>query len=626
MRSRRHGHFHAAHGLDGFESWSVQRGIAALALWPPNADRILAITAVGHALRPGTPRDAQRPALGAADLRAWLASTASADARSLVPDGFYDAPPLVQSAVAGSRFALLGGLLKDADLMLRIWTDALAATLTAREDDGLRAALRTLLAACAVSDLVIARSGIVGDTSWPDHELAGEIGVPEDEVFERLCAALVLTSRDLGGLGLRAEDIDPLVGRPSAAPTERWRFPLVRDDADGSVLLLASPAELLSAALVRASQQVGSSTLAREFSGKLTERALASRPRARGRHGLGRGERHAHWRGSALRHRQGHRCRARRQSAHRGTQPPGGHPTRQRAARRAATAGRSEGGSRNRPRPRGPCRRRAALRVRHARPRSSVRPMGHPLREPALDRGRATTRSARSLAVAGGRAAEGVRRRRVRRPRRHDARGRGDDARACRRRSAARRLGVPSPSGAHGCWPPPGASPAGLAVGDREPFGRNIRSARLRARGRAPRRDRLGTRLRTVRVGPAVSSADGAGDGGGHARIHDGVLVGAPLVARLDAEAGRRRGGDERRGRVRRPARSHARGLHRSRRRATRCWSRVHACPEPGRQPRRSRAAARAGALVAAGRGGHAPGRRRVPGRAGDVHRVVPAT
>ena len=275
MRSRRHEHFHAAHGLDGFESWSAQRGIAALALWPPNADRILAITAVGHALRPGTPRDAQRPALGAADLRAWLASTASGDARSLVPDGFYDAPPLVQSAVAGSRFALLGGLLKDADLMLRIWTDALAATLTAREDDGLRAALRTLLAACAVSDLVIARSGVVGDTSWPDHELAGEIGVPEDEVFERLCAALVLTSRDLGGLGLRAEDIDPLVGRPSAAPTERWRFPLVRDDADGSVLLLASPAELLSAALVRASQQVGSSTLAREFSGKLTERALA---------------------------------------------------------------------------------------------------------------------------------------------------------------------------------------------------------------------------------------------------------------------------------------------------------------------------------------------------------------
>ncbi len=122
---------------------------------------------------------------------------------------------------------------------------------------------------------MIARSGVVGDTSWPDHELAGEIGVPEDEVFERLCAALVLTSRDLGGLGLRAEDIDPLVGRPSAAPTERWRFPLVRDDADGSVLLLASPAELLSAALVRASQQVGSSTLAREFSGKLTERALA---------------------------------------------------------------------------------------------------------------------------------------------------------------------------------------------------------------------------------------------------------------------------------------------------------------------------------------------------------------
>lgn len=232
----------------GFESLSAHEA-AVLALWPANADRVIALTALAQAA-PDRPRDL--PA--AARCRRWLAFPESEATRATVTDGVFDEPPLVQSAIRGNRYALVTGFLNDPDLHVRLWTDALS---EAQDDPASATALDLLLTACAVSDVVVEASGIADGGRWPDHGLGGTIGVPDDETFDRIADALLITPEQFGEPAARPKLLEPLIRRVGQSPGSMWRHPLIRRD-DGT-LLVASPADLLRAAIVAAADQVAES-------------------------------------------------------------------------------------------------------------------------------------------------------------------------------------------------------------------------------------------------------------------------------------------------------------------------------------------------------------------------------
>lgn len=235
------------HGLEGFESWSLLRGAAALALWPPNGDRVCALTALIQALP--LPSDAKGgKGMEAADWRTWLSSQDSQQFRDVVPDGYYDSPPAVEAKIFATRFGLLTGFLEAADLHLGLWVDALISGLEHEPDEYIHSAIRLLMAGAEISDMVIGRVAL-GSYNWPDHTLEGKLGVPSEDEYERLCSSLEFVITDFEESTVEERDLGLLLATGKTLGENRHLKPLV---GNGHRYLLASPADLHQATLTQA--------------------------------------------------------------------------------------------------------------------------------------------------------------------------------------------------------------------------------------------------------------------------------------------------------------------------------------------------------------------------------------
>jgi hypothetical protein len=222
-------------GLDDFDRTSLREGAAALALWPKNADRHFALQALVEALG-SEPETSGRVEIGAAEWAAWLAGEDGKALQEIQPDGFHDAPTAVEATVLGTRQGLLAGRLEFPALHYRLWMEALAGG----DDPHLLAARELLTAATSLCNRVVEIAQL-GSCKWPEHERPCPIGVPPEEEFERLRAAL------------RIEFDDPEVAR-IFEPLQRVRgaspwCPLSRESE--SMLLIADPWQLSLSALVR---------------------------------------------------------------------------------------------------------------------------------------------------------------------------------------------------------------------------------------------------------------------------------------------------------------------------------------------------------------------------------------
>jgi hypothetical protein len=223
------------------------QGAAALALWPPNADRHVALNALvdqlaaeGSIATGGAPIDVRR-------WRQWLASRSSKQLRRVQPHGIHDAPLSVQGVLLGSRRGLLAGNLESPDVHYRLWTEAISGLLEEGPDPALRTALDLLDNASRLSDRVVA-SAELGGYRWPDHRLGGELSLPDEAEYGRLCEAVTVPAQELevaGGLDRTVLTELILSGETPG----RWQ-PLA-SGVDGE-LLVANPWRLLLAALVRA--------------------------------------------------------------------------------------------------------------------------------------------------------------------------------------------------------------------------------------------------------------------------------------------------------------------------------------------------------------------------------------
>jgi hypothetical protein len=234
-------------GLEGFESWSLLRGAAGLSLWPPNADRVCAITALIQALPlPSAAADGKTVAV--ADWRAWLSGQDSRRLHEVVPDGYYDSVPAVEARVFATRMGLLTGFLESADLHLELWVDALITGLEEKPDEYVSSAVRLVMAGAEISNMVIWRAAL-SSGRWPDHSLEGKIGVPSEDEYERLCSSVEFTLDDFAQNTVEERDLTRLLATAQTPPEDRHLKPLV---SDGRRYLLASPADLHQATLTQA--------------------------------------------------------------------------------------------------------------------------------------------------------------------------------------------------------------------------------------------------------------------------------------------------------------------------------------------------------------------------------------
>jgi hypothetical protein len=246
-RRRPSGSESIAAGLDGFEPLSVIRGAAALALWPANSDRHVALNGLVDELstRPLAPARG-KPPIDAAHWRRWLAGRSSKRLRRTQPDGIHDEPLCVQAALLGRRCALLAGDLEFPGVHYRLWYGALDSLLAEAPDPALRGALDLLENVARLSDRVVSDAEL-GGYRWPDHSLERKLGVSNDAEYRRLCEALTIPAHELAGdLEVDRAVVDPLV---RSGRTREHSRPLVAGP-DGE-LLVADPWRLTLAALVR---------------------------------------------------------------------------------------------------------------------------------------------------------------------------------------------------------------------------------------------------------------------------------------------------------------------------------------------------------------------------------------
>jgi hypothetical protein len=256
--------------LREFERSSVLGGAAALALWPPNSDRRVALRGLVDSLAAGEATAAEaEPAIDAPGWRRWLESEDGKAIREIQPDGIHDAPLTIDTALLGQRRALLAGDLEFPDLHYRLWMEAVAAQLAAAPDPGLRSSLDLLEAVSRLSDRVI-RGGQIGGYRWPDHSPGRRLSVPDDAEFERLRGALTLSRAQLESeLELDPAVLDALL---RGARTEATWRPLAPTPDGG--LLVADPWRLTLAGLVRACASVAASPRLPALLERLTATAL----------------------------------------------------------------------------------------------------------------------------------------------------------------------------------------------------------------------------------------------------------------------------------------------------------------------------------------------------------------
>src|SRR6476469_8497591 len=106
-----------------FNHASRVQGAAALALWPPNADRHAALNALIDELAEADPDAFPAAQISAADWRSWLGGSASRALRSIQPDGVHDSPLAFEVPLCGQPRSLLGGDLEFPDLHYRLWLE-----------------------------------------------------------------------------------------------------------------------------------------------------------------------------------------------------------------------------------------------------------------------------------------------------------------------------------------------------------------------------------------------------------------------------------------------------------------------------------------------------------------------
>jgi hypothetical protein len=249
-------------GLDRYQFVSVLRGAAALTVWPPNADRVIALDQLSAALLHSGQHGGAQVRVG--DWRRWFASGGSRSLRDVVPDGICDSPSCVQACVLGHRYELLAGFLDAPDLMISIWTGALAQVISDTGDAIVGDALEVLLAAVAISHR-ISKAGDLGTYGWPDHDPARAIRVPTAREYARLIRALAFSPRDRRAFGRAADalllDDDPVAPWRPLLP---WR----------GGFIVARPARLLLSALVQASEAVSRSPVGQQVLATITASAL----------------------------------------------------------------------------------------------------------------------------------------------------------------------------------------------------------------------------------------------------------------------------------------------------------------------------------------------------------------
>lgn len=228
-------------GLGRHRRASVMRGAAALALWPPNADRHVALNALIDALATETREHDDRRQIEVEDWRSWLATNQSRALREIEPAGLHDAPLCVETSVLGERYGLIGGDLEYPDLHYRLWADAIDRTLQVSEDPGLARARELLLCTARISDHLV-RVAELGGYRWPDHGLSLKLRAPDAAEYERLCHAVTIP---LENLELSESALGEIVRREREI---HWR-PLVLED---ETLLVADPWRLTLSGLVQA--------------------------------------------------------------------------------------------------------------------------------------------------------------------------------------------------------------------------------------------------------------------------------------------------------------------------------------------------------------------------------------
>jgi hypothetical protein len=219
------------------------RGAAALSLWPPNADRHVALRALIDAA-PHLSNDSG-PAIDAVAWQRWLGSRSSKKLRMFRRDGIHDEPLVSQGVLRGRGHDLLAGSLESPALQYRLLVDALTLC-GADDDDTLRDALCLLEVVARLSTRIVWNAKLAG-YRWPEHSLKRSIGVPDQEVYERLCSALTFTSETVDPDPVRAACLTALVARDDEYG---WK-PLRRNEATGE-WLVADPWRLTQSALVRA--------------------------------------------------------------------------------------------------------------------------------------------------------------------------------------------------------------------------------------------------------------------------------------------------------------------------------------------------------------------------------------
>jgi hypothetical protein len=229
------------HGLGGFNRLSLQQGVAALMLWPGNADRHAALQELVAALATAADGMAGRD-IEAGDWAEWLAGAEANALQGVQPDGIHDAPLAVQATLLGQRRALLGARLGHPAIHYQLWMESLHGI----ADPDLEAALLLLLAASSICDLVVGKADLDA-TKWPHHEGPGApVKAPPEEEYVRLRDALHVTA-DPDAIRL----LDPLRRSGGA-----WQPLLATSD---SSLLIADPWQFSLAALVHAVAQAACS-------------------------------------------------------------------------------------------------------------------------------------------------------------------------------------------------------------------------------------------------------------------------------------------------------------------------------------------------------------------------------
>ncbi len=226
-----------------------------LALWPRNADRHVALSALVDILATDPKSDPPgQPAIEPQDWRRWLASADSASVRAVQPAGVHDTPPAVPVVIAGKPGTLLGGALPYPDVHYRTWAEAIEVVLSETHDEALERALGII----RVGTWLSARAAALGALPhypWPDHRLPLKLASPSKDEYAQLLDAVAVPLAELAAAGINEDVLLPLL-RAKGAPV-LWR-PLSLEQ-DGKILLIADPWNLTRSVLLRACANVARS-------------------------------------------------------------------------------------------------------------------------------------------------------------------------------------------------------------------------------------------------------------------------------------------------------------------------------------------------------------------------------